>query len=331
LSARAKFINLVDYLHLRFAFPEGALIVLNRYFGCLLGLACGDALGGAAEFRSREEIRADHPEGLRDFVGGGWLNLFPGEVTDDTQMALAIAESLTNGGPLNMEDVATRFVAWYLSRPKDIGNTTRAAIHLLDSGVAWNMAGERIHAQSNGRAAGNGSVMRCAPVALRFLSRMDTMIQASIDTSRITHADQRCTLSAVAVNQAIAHLLANGDRLTVIDAALTGIEREDVKRAVHRAVMLNESDVPNGGFVLDTMTAAFWALLNHDSLEETIVAAVALGGDADTTGAVTGALAGAMYGIDAIPDRWLSLLQHRERITELAGILFRLNSEDSPN
>lgn len=302
--------------------------MLNRYTGCLLGLACGDALGGAVEFRSREQIRADHPGGLRDFIGGGWLHLFPGEITDDTQMMLAIAESLGRGGPLNMEDVAARFVQWYRSRPKDIGNTTRSAIHLLDTGIPWDLAGERVFAQSNGRAAGNGSIMRCAPVALRYFSHPDAMIQASLDTSRITHADQRCLLSAVAVNQAIVHLLKGGDRSTVIDAASTGIEHEDVERALHRAEFLDEANVPNGGFVLDTLTAAFWALLNHDSLEETIIAAVALGGDADTTGAVAGALAGALSGIEAIPERWLSLLQHRERITELADILFMLNREE---
>ncbi len=325
---RAKLINIGDYVHLQYAFSLGALIVLNRYTGCLLGLACGDALGGAVEFRSREEIRADHPGGLRDFVGGGWLHLFPGEITDDTQMMLAIAESLGRGGPLNMDDIAARFVTWFASRPKDIGNITRAAIQLIDAGVPWDQAGERVHARSNGRAAGNGSIMRCAPVALRFHSQPETMRQASIDTSRITHADQRCTQSAVVVNQAISQLLMEEDHSTVIEGALLGIGDEDVRKAVERAGRLKQSDVPNGGFVLDTLTAALWALLNHDSLEETVVAAVALGGDTDTTAAVAGALAGARYGVEAIPERWLTLLQHRERITELAEILFHLNVAD---
>src|SRR5688500_12133897 len=119
--------------------PEGTLV--ERYAGCLLGLGCGDALGGPVEFRSRAEIARDYPGGVREFVGGGWLRLAPGEVTDDTQMTLALAEGLGPAG-LDMEAVAAAFLAWYRSNPKDIGSTTRKSLEKLASGMSWQEAGE---------------------------------------------------------------------------------------------------------------------------------------------------------------------------------------------
>lgn len=296
----------------------------DRYRGCLLGLACGDALGGPVEFMDRAAIRAVHPDGLRDFVGGGWLRLAPGEITDDTQMTLALARSLADG-TLDMDDVSARFLAWYRSRPKDIGNLTRASLAYLDRGERWDVAGARALADSGGEAAGNGSVMRCAPVALRFRTDLFLLDRASIDTSRVTHAHPRCTAGCVAVNRAIAHLLDGGDKAGAFDDALVGIADPETRSTVSWAPLLAEPDVPNGGYVLSTATAAFWALLNHDGLEATIVAAVALGGDADTNGAVAGALAGACYGAAAIPDRWLSLLQPRAELEELADRLLELS------
>ncbi len=147
---------------------ENDIRLQDRYHGVLLGLACGDALGGPVEFKSRDEVAELHPGGLRDFVGGGWLSLDPGEITDDTQMTLAIARSLAETGTLDMNDIARRFLDWYESDPKDIGLTTRAALVALKKGVSWEESGKRVSGYASGNAAGNGAVMRCAPVALRF-------------------------------------------------------------------------------------------------------------------------------------------------------------------
>ena len=299
----------------------------DRYRGCLLGLACGDALGGPVEFDSRATVQDRFPNGVRDFVGGGWLHLAPGEITDDTQMTLAIAESFARGGPLDMDDVAARFLAWYRSQPKDIGNTTRAALRNLEQGVRWHEAGERVLRESP-HAAGNGSVMRCAPVALRFRTDPATLARASIDTARVTHADRRCTAAAVAVNQAIAFLLDGGELAGVAEAAIAGISDDETRDAIAGTADRPEGEIKSGGYVLDTTAAAFWALANHDSLEETIVAAVGLGHDTDTTGAVAGALAGAHYGASAIPGRWLTLLQPRDRLLALADRLLELSAAD---
>ncbi|HKG25011.1 MAG TPA: ADP-ribosylglycohydrolase family protein [Thermomicrobiales bacterium] len=285
----------------------------------MLGLACGDALGGPVEFESRTEIERRYSRGLREFVGGGWLHLAPGEITDDTQMTLALARSLADCPNLDMEDLTARFLGWLGSKPKDIGGTTRTALLLLEKGVPWQEAGERV--AQGGRAAGNGSVMRCAPVALRYRGDADALRQASLDTARITHADPRCTWGAVAVNQAIAWLLEGGTKDGAIDAAVTGVEHAEVCACVRAAASRERNDVKSGGYVVNTIGAAMWCLLRHETLEETIVAAVALGDDADTTGAVAGALAGAHHGAQAVPARWFDLLQPRE---ELEGLAVRL-------
>jgi ADP-ribosyl-[dinitrogen reductase] hydrolase len=301
----------------------GTGLLADRYRGCLLGLACGDALGGPVEFVAREELDRRYPDGLRSFIGGGWLHLLPGEITDDTQMTLALARSLAERDELDMKDVATRFVDWLDSKPKDIGGTTRASLQLVADGVPWREAGEQVAA--GGRAAGNGSVMRCAPVALRYRGEADALRRASIDTSRITHADPRCTWGAVAVNQAIAWLLDGGSKEEAVKAAMSGVENDDVRTCIREAAGRERSDVRSGGFVLETLGAAFWCLLRHDTFEEAVVAAVGLGGDADTTGAVVGALAGAHYGEGQIPEAWLNLLQPRVELKELAARLLERN------
>jgi ADP-ribosyl-[dinitrogen reductase] hydrolase len=297
--------------------------IADRYAGCLLGLACGDALGGPVEFVSREEIERRYPRGLRTFVGGGWLRLAPGEITDDTQMTVALAQSLAECDDLEMDDVAARFLAWYRCMPMDIGGTTWAALGLLESGVPWSAAGERV--AQGGRAAGNGTVMRCAPVALRYRGDREMLRRASIDTARITHADPRCTWGAVAVNQAIAWLLDNGPVEGLIEAAVEGVDDAEVRACIRNAAGRRRGDVRSGGFVLDTVGAAVWCLLRNETLEEAIVAAVGLGDDADTTGAVTGALAGAHFGAGQIPGSWLGLLRPRAELEGLATRLLERN------
>jgi ADP-ribosyl-[dinitrogen reductase] hydrolase len=291
--------------------------VESRYLGCLIGLACGDALGGAVEFRSRESIGSEFPDGVRDILGGGPHNLEIGEVTDDTAMALAIARACTPEG-IDVEAVADNFLAWYRSNPKDIGIATRAALAYLDQGLPWHEAGERLNRESTNGIAGNGSVMRCAPIAMRFRSDSNRLVRYSIDITRITHADPKATWGAVALNQAIAHLLSGGSLNEIIDAAVAGIGNQPVVDALAAARTLGYDDVPSDGFVLDTLTAAFWCALHHETAEEAIITAVAMGLDTDTTGAVCGAIVGAAHGIEAIPERWTSVIHHRAELEALA-------------
>lgn len=301
----------------------------DRYLGCLIGLACGDALGGPVEFASRAQMDERFPDGLRDFIGGGWLALAPGEITDDTQMALDVARSLAAYPDANMDDLAARFLAWRNSEPKDIGNTTRDALDRLARGVPWDEAGEQAHINRGPRdSAGNGAIMRCAPIAMRFRTEPDRLRGVSIDVSRITHANPLCTWASVAVDQTIASLLNGTPVVDAIAASSDGIQNDDVIAAVTCSTNATRDQIKSGGYVLDTLSAAYWSVLQTSSLEEAVVTAVGLGGDTDTTGAVVGALAGARYGYAAIPERWRSQVHHHDELHELA-IQLMVSTQDS--
>jgi ADP-ribosyl-[dinitrogen reductase] hydrolase len=301
--------------------------LLERYEGALLGLACGDALGGAVEFFSRFAIARQYPDGVREIVGGGPHGLRPGEVTDDTAMALAIARACGPDG-IDLDAVVDNFVAWYRSDPKDIGITTSRALTKLAAGVPWREIGDQMTRETPGKLAGNGAVMRTAPVALMFRQDRDALRQYSIDTARMTHPDPMATWGAVALNQAIVHLLKGGDVATVREAAIADVAEDAVVIAIRDTAERDYADVSSDGFVLHTLGAAFWCLAHRDSAEEAIAAAVSMGDDCDTTGAVTGALAGALYGSSALPERWLRVLEPREELLELARNLHQWSEAD---
>jgi ADP-ribosyl-[dinitrogen reductase] hydrolase len=301
----------------------------DRYVGTLLGLACGDALGGPLEFLKRDVIAARFPSGVSEFIGGGWLDLHPGEVTDDTQQALILAESLTASG-LDLDRLAAGLIAWFRSNPKDIGNTTRIALESLAAGTAPLEAGAVALAARGGEAAAaNGAVMRCAPVALRFRGNPNRLISASLDSARVTHAEARASWGTVAVNQAIVHLLNGGAITDVPAAAVVGIPNTALREAALDAARRPRDEVRAGGFVLETIGASFWSLRNASSAREAIETAVALGDDADSTGAVTGALAGAAYGASALPEKWVQSVQFGDRLESEAMRLLDLSEHDA--
>jgi ADP-ribosyl-[dinitrogen reductase] hydrolase len=299
----------------------------DRYRGALVGSAVGDALGATVEFMSRDEIARKYGQ-LRDIVGGGWLNLPAGEVTDDTQMARCIARSLAERGEFAGDDIATRFVEWYRSNPPDIGNTTRDALVRLAAGVPWQEAGQQTHEAIRPRDASNGSVMRCAPVALFVRADPQANARYSADSSRITHANPLCIAGCVAVNAGIAALL-NDPNADAISVAIDATDDSTVRESLSAVHAQTAGSLDAGGYVLATVQSSFWALTMNDTLEETIVAAVNLGDDADTTGAVAGALAGARWGYSAIPARWLGVLRGCEELVELADRLLELSLRDA--
>jgi ADP-ribosyl-[dinitrogen reductase] hydrolase len=291
----------------------------DRCRGVLVGLACGDALGGPVEFMSPAEIQAGHPAGVREFIGGGWLALAPGEITDDTQMTRMLAESLAERGDLDMDDVAARFVEWMRSGPKDIGRTTRASLVQVADGVSWRESGKR--ALRAGAAAGNGSVMRCAPIAIRYRHDAERLASAARDSSLVTHADPRCLEGCVAICQAITGLLAGCETTDIVAIARAGLIDDETVAHVVAAPQRVAGELRGGGFVLETVQAAIWAVATHDSFEEAVVAAVGLGNDSDTTAAVTGALAGARWGYTGIPARWREQVQWGAELVALADTL----------
>jgi ADP-ribosyl-[dinitrogen reductase] hydrolase len=231
---------------------------------------------------------------------------------------------LTEEG-LNLDRFAAGLVAWLRSNPKDVGSTTRVALEALAAGAPPLEAGaEALRRRGADSAAANGAVMRCAPVALRFRTDPEGLVQASLDSARVTHAEERAAWATVAVNQAIVHLLAGGSIGAAPAAAVAGIPSDAVRAAVLEAAGRMRDDVRAGGFVLETIGAAFWALDRGQTARDAIELAVALGEDADSTGAVTGALAGAAYGASTLPDSWLEQLQYRERLESEAARLLRI-------
>jgi len=289
----------------------------EQFAGCMLGLACGDALGATLEFLSRDEIRARYGQ-LRDIIGGGWLRLAPGEVTDDTQMATCIAESVIATGTVDADDIARRFVDWLHSEPPDIGTTTRRALMYLNRGLSWQEAGERTYREAGGQGIGNAGVMRCAPVGLFRCNDLDRLIADTRLSSAITHADPLAQWAAAAVNVALRELLLNGQQPDFLERVAAVIEERAVAQAVRVVPLLAADEVRSTGYALHTMQTALWCLTHHPTFEEAVIAAVNFGDDADTSGAVTGALAGAREGSGAIPARWLAILQPRDALRALA-------------
>lgn len=301
---------------------------IERYRGCLLGLATGDAVGTTVEFRPPGSFTP-----VTDMVGGGPFRLSPGQWTDDTSMALCLAESLLACGEFDAADQMRRYVRWwregYLSSTGtcfDIGNTTRAALARFEE------TGEPYAGSTDDRTAGNGALMRLAPVPLFYAQRPERAIQRSADSARTTHgaraAVDACRYFAGLIVGALqgvakAELLAPGytpapgawERAPLCDAVAEVAQGSFRRR--------NPPEIRGRGYVVDTLEAALWAFDRTDSFRDGCLRVVNLGDDADTTGAVYGQLAGAFYGELGIPAEWQARLHASALLATLAERLYQ--------
>jgi len=261
---------------------------------------------------------------VTEMIGGGWQQLAPGEWTDDTQLALCIVDSLLAKTVFDPDDIARRFVAWMQAGPKDIGLHTARVLTAIQKGASWTEAAVEAY-EADPHSAANGSLMRCAPLAMFFFKRPDYAASLSPVLSRITHAHPDCETACVLVNVAITELLNGALAADAVEAGYIacGFPSDALRERVHRATEPQNSTSPTG-WVLDTLEVALWSLLHTSSYEAAVVDAVNRGADADTVGAVVGALAGARYGMAAIPVRWLALLQGREELEKRADRLLEL-------
>ena len=288
--------------------------------GVLMGLACGDALGRPVEFRSTSAIESEHGT-LTEMVGHGTWGQPAGTLTDDTAQALCIARSVAERGTFDPADIADRFVDWYESDPFDIGNMTARSLGKLRRGAAWDEAGQAVWEDSpEGSNAGNGSVMRCPPLAVAYADspRLD---EVSRQSSLITHADPRCTAGCAVLNRTIAGLL-RGAESPLSDALATTEVPDELEDALAPvAAGETPSTLSSSGYVVHTLQTALHDGLRAESAEEAIVSAVNRGGDADTVGAVAGAVAGARFGAADLPERWLSAIDERDELERLADDL----------
>ncbi|MDF9745910.1 ADP-ribosylglycohydrolase family protein [Natrinema salsiterrestre] len=298
----------------------------DRAEGVLLGLSCGDALGRPVEGWSAERIDREYGT-LESFAGDGTHGKPPGTVTDDTQLATRLARSLLAYEGFDRDDFASRLVDWYDRRPFGIGGTTTDALRRIAEGAPPLEAAEAAReAKPPGEKATNGSVMRCAPLAIAYADDLEALQRASRDSSRVTHADPRCVHGCAALTLTIAAALEGSER--PLAAALVTLPEDAPDELVDRLEpvpdrVTSESLVPANDAVETLRTALFHALTASD-LETAIVGAVGEGGDADTIGAVAGAVAGARFGANALPERWLSTVEGRAERAELADRLVDL-------
>jgi ADP-ribosyl-[dinitrogen reductase] hydrolase len=252
--------------------------------------------------------------GPRQPVGRLVREMGPGRVqagtfTDDTEMAMALAESLLVRAPLDPADLAQRFVAWYRAGPDDVGIHTSRVLSQIAAGEPWQEVVELVQ-RLKPDSAGNGSVMRCWPVSLAHGDDLDQMLADSRLQSRVTHPHPECEAGSAFVNAAIYHLIRGSTWAAAIAEALKAASVPPaLQEVIEGAVGKHREELANSGWVRHTLESAVWGLRTTDSFEEAVVQVVNLGGDADTAGAVAGALAGAAYGLEAIPDRWRRALR----------------------
>jgi len=261
----------------------------ERALAAYLGLAIGDALGATVEFMTRGEIAAIHGRHT-EITGGGWLRLAPGEVTDDTQMSLALGRSLLRCGGLDAQDLCTEFAAWLATRPRDVGNTCRRGIRrfLRD--------GSTEGPRSEGDA-GNGAAMRVLPVALATLGDPARAADWTRMQARTTHHHPLSDDVCVTLVRMVQGLIAGGG------PDLVRAEAEALA-ARHRVFRLDPYRGQASAYVVDTFETVMHGYLGAADFESCLIETVNQGGDADTTGAIAGMLAGASWGLAAIPERW---------------------------
>jgi ADP-ribosylglycohydrolase len=263
--------------------------------------------------------------------GGGAFGLKPGEWTDDTSMALCLAESLVERGDFDPVDQLKRYVAWYrqgkwssTGRCFDIGNTTRAALERFEQ------TGERYCGSRDEQTAGNGSLMRLAPAPLFFAEKPEIAIDESGESSRTTHGARTCIDACRYFGALLVGAVQGRSKDDLLGPQFTPVPGFWKARPLHEEVQKvalgsfrrkSPPSIRGTGYVVDSLEAALWAFFHSASFEEAILKAVNLGDDADTTGAICGQIAGAYYGEGAIPSRWLEKIVMRSEIASLAGRL----------
>jgi ADP-ribosyl-[dinitrogen reductase] hydrolase len=288
--------------------------LLGRATAAYLGLAIGDALGATVEFLTPNEIRQQH-NSHRDIVGGGWLRLKAGQVTDDTTMALALGEAILARQGVDAKAAAEAFDGWMRAKPIDIGNTVRRNL------ITFRQTGNP-EAPSSEHDAGNGAAMRVLPVALAcFGQTPEQTIAASRAQAHVTHHNALSDATCETLIFMVQDFLAGRDALEAQQ------QRTQALLCRHPVFAFDKKRRDNpSGYVVETMQAVLQALFATDSFEDCLIDVVNRGGDADTTGAIAGMLAGARYGLEAIPKRWLRALDEttRCRCEKQAESLLRL-------
>lgn len=297
--------------------------LIGRFRGALLGLACGDAVGTTVEFKSRGSFVP-----VTGMTGGGPFALQPGEWTDDTSMALCLAASLVHRKGFDATDQMNRYCNWrevgYMSsngRCFDIGMTVAQA---LDRYLA---SGDPFAGDTDPRTAGNGALMRLAPVAMFFHDNVDRVFRYSGESTRTTHATREAIDCSRLFGLQLRLALSGANKKEIFSVAMPEPLSARVDAIAQGAFLEQPVEAIRGtGYCVDSLEAALWCFATTDSFEAAILQAANLGDDADTTAAICGQIAGAFYGVDAIPAVWRQTLVMHDEIEALADQLFALRT-----
>jgi len=289
-----------------------ALEIEARARAAFLGLAIGDALGATTEFMTPSEIARQYKV-HRAIVGGGWLHLKAGQVTDDTEMSLCVARAIVARGGWDLPAIADNFVTWMRSKPIDIGSTCR-------KGIRDYMLFGTLEQPYSDNAAGNGALMRLLPTALYTLGDAALLARCAVEQARLTHHHPLSDAACITFGRMLHAALRGADRF-----ALHALARELI--AAFPNFRFNDYRGHAGGYVVETVQTILHYFFTTDSFEACLIGIVNQGGDADTTGAIGGALAGAFYGPEQIPRGWskkLDPLIHAD-VQDLATSLLQLS------
>ena len=298
---------------------------LDRAKGALIGLALGDALGTTLEFSGRDTLPR-----VTDLVGGGPFGLAPGQWTDDTSMALCLADSLLDRGGVDPRDLMERFCKWHKRGHNsvtgicfDIGETTKAALR------SFRATGVPLSGSTDPDTAGNGSIMRLSPVAIRWWRDPAKAIDAARLQSRTTHGAVQAVEACALFAELLVEAIAGRPKESVLGSREWDGDPGIAKVAAGSWLTKERAAISSSGYVVHTLEAALWCVGRTDSVADALVLAANLGDDADTVGAVTGQLAGALWGVSGVPAAWLDRLSWRERMESLAEHLFQAGSGTS--
>jgi ADP-ribosyl-[dinitrogen reductase] hydrolase len=287
----------------------------KKFQGALLGLACGDAVGASVEFCKRGRF-----EPLTDMVGGGKFQLNPGEWTDDTAMALCLADSLIENG-FDVKDQMERYWSWanegYNScrnYPFGMGKQVSQAL------IRYRKSGAPIAGKTDSKYSGNGSLMRLAPVVIYSNNNIEECLRFAELSSKTTHASIECVSACRFFAALIFYAFEGLNREEMLEASLLKVQLPESMSCIRRKEFLTKTreNIVGSGYVVESLEAALWAFYSTSSFEASILAAANLGDDADTTAAICGQIAGAYYGVDSIPGGWLSRLYRAKDMYDLA-------------
>ena len=283
--------------------PDRKNLLRSHARGAMLGLALGDALGATVEFMTPREIRAQY--GRHDRIrGGGWLRLPAGQVTDDTTMAFALAEAWLGKTPPTAADCAAAFDTWMRNRPVDIGHTVRRGI------IRFRTTGDACVPPSED--AGNGATMRCAPVAIALLGApAEEVAAATLAQARVTHHNPLTDAATLSIVNMVQAAILGAGYIRGIRGVMAQANR--LARETPRFGFRGKPAENPSGYIVDTMRVVLQAIDLNDSFETALVQVVNCGGDADTTGAITGMVMGALVGETDLPTRWLRALNATAR------------------